>query len=80
MLLLIEEKKPDPIEEWLSAPFEPTIREGRIYCRGAGDNKGQLMAQVLALRTYLDAYSELPINIQSGNLFSCLTPLSLLKR
>ncbi|MGD8190683.1 M20/M25/M40 family metallo-hydrolase [Brevibacillus ginsengisoli] len=55
---------PDPIEEWLSPPFEPTIRDGRIYCRGVGDNKGQLMAQVLAIKTYLDSYGELPVNVK----------------
>ncbi|WP_289140115.1 M20/M25/M40 family metallo-hydrolase [uncultured Brevibacillus sp.] len=54
----------DPIDEWLSPPFEPTIRDGKIFCRGAGDNKGQLMAQVLAIKTYLDAYGELPINVK----------------
>lgn len=55
---------PDPIDEWLSPPFEPTIRNGRIYCRGVGDNKGQLMAQVLAIKTYLDSFGELPINVK----------------
>ncbi|MDQ0338127.1 acetylornithine deacetylase/succinyl-diaminopimelate desuccinylase-like protein [Caldalkalibacillus uzonensis] len=55
---------PDPLEEWLSPPFEPTIRDGKIYCRGAGDNKGQLMAQVLAVKTYLDVFGELPVNIK----------------
>lgn len=55
---------PDPIDEWLSPPFEPTIRDGRIFCRGAGDNKGQLMAQLLAVKSYQDAIGELPINIK----------------
>ncbi|MFP7175150.1 M20/M25/M40 family metallo-hydrolase [Priestia filamentosa] len=55
---------PDPLDEWVSPPFEPTVREGKIYCRGAGDNKGQLMAHVLAVKTYLDAVGELPINIK----------------
>ncbi|WP_408011446.1 M20/M25/M40 family metallo-hydrolase [Pseudalkalibacillus sp. A8] len=55
---------PDPLDEWLSPPFEPTIRNGKIFCRGAGDNKGQLMAQVLAIKTYLDTFGELPINIK----------------
>jgi acetylornithine deacetylase/succinyl-diaminopimelate desuccinylase-like protein len=55
---------PDPLDEWVSPPFEPTVRNGKIYCRGAGDNKGQLMAHVLAVKTYLDAVGELPINIK----------------
>lgn len=55
---------PEPLEEWVSPPFEPTIRDGRIYCRGVGDNKGQLMAQVLAIKTYLDVAGELPINVK----------------
>lgn len=54
----------DPLNEWHSPPFEPTIRDGKIYCRGAGDNKGQLMAQVLAVKTYLDGFSTLPVNIK----------------
>lgn len=55
---------PEPLEEWQSPPFEPTIRDGRIYCRGVGDNKGQLMAQVLAIKTYLDSFGELPVNVK----------------
>ncbi|HZH58963.1 MAG TPA: M20/M25/M40 family metallo-hydrolase [Metabacillus sp.] len=55
---------PDPLEEWLSPPFEPTIRDNRIYGRGAGDNKGQLMAQLLGVKAYLEAYRDLPINLK----------------
>lgn len=55
---------PDPIGEWESLPFEPTIRDGRIYARGAGDNKGQIMAQIMAIRTYLEAEGELPVNVK----------------
>ncbi|MFD2630059.1 M20/M25/M40 family metallo-hydrolase [Oceanobacillus kapialis] len=54
----------DPVEEWNSPPFEPTIRDGKIFCRGAGDNKGQLMAQILALKTYQEVIGDLPINIK----------------
>lgn len=54
----------DPIEEWDSPPFEPTIRNGKIYCRGVGDNKGQLMAHILALKTYQEVIGEVPINLK----------------
>lgn len=54
----------EPIELWDSNPFEPEIRDGRIYARGAGDNKGQLMAQLLGLKTYQALYGELPINVK----------------
>src|SRR5919204_3605321 len=40
---------PDPLEEWISPPFEPTVREGRLYARGVGDNKGQHLAHILAI-------------------------------
>ncbi|MFS0688843.1 M20/M25/M40 family metallo-hydrolase [Sporosarcina sp. 179-K 8C2 HS] len=55
---------PEPLDEWLSPPFEPTIRDGKIFCRGAGDNKGQLMAQLLGVKTYLSCFEDLPINIK----------------
>lgn len=55
---------PDPIEEWHSPPFEPTIRDGKIYCRGAGDNKGQMLAHILAVKSYQDVMGELPINVK----------------
>lgn len=55
---------PDPVNEWLSPPFEPSIRDGKIYCRGVGDNKGQLVAQVLAIKSYLDRKGKLPINVK----------------
>lgn len=53
----------DPLEAWVSPPFEPTIRDGRIWARGIGDNKGQHFAQILAIETHLKVHGELPCNI-----------------
>jgi len=54
---------PDPLEEWISPPFEPAIRNGRIYARGAGDNKGQHFANLLALESLLAVHGSLPTNV-----------------
>lgn len=53
----------DPEEAWTSPPFEPTMRDGRIYARGAGDNKGQIFAQLMAYRAWHDAVGQLPVNL-----------------
>jgi acetylornithine deacetylase/succinyl-diaminopimelate desuccinylase-like protein len=45
---------PGPLGDWHTPPFEPDIRDGRMYGRGTGDNKGQHLAQLLALRALLD--------------------------
>ena len=54
---------PDPLEEWISPPFEPTLRDGRIWARGIGDNKGQHFAQLLALESHLAVTGTLPCNV-----------------
>jgi acetylornithine deacetylase/succinyl-diaminopimelate desuccinylase-like protein len=55
---------PDPLEEWLTPPFEPTVRDGNLYARGAADDKGQVWAQVKALESLLAANGSLPINVR----------------
>ena len=54
---------PEPLELWLSPPFEPTIRNGRIYARGIGDNKGQHFAQLMAIEAHLAVTGTLPCNV-----------------
>jgi acetylornithine deacetylase/succinyl-diaminopimelate desuccinylase-like protein len=54
---------PDPLDAWVSPPFEPTIRDGRLYARGAGDNKGQHLANLLAIEALLARRGALPCNV-----------------
>jgi acetylornithine deacetylase/succinyl-diaminopimelate desuccinylase-like protein len=54
---------PDPLEAWVSPPFEPTIRNGRLYARGVGDNKGQHFSNLLALESLLTFSDKLPCNV-----------------
>jgi acetylornithine deacetylase/succinyl-diaminopimelate desuccinylase-like protein len=51
---------PDPLELWRSAPFEPEIRNGRMYARGAQDNKGQVFYFIKAVEALLAHNIELP--------------------
>jgi acetylornithine deacetylase/succinyl-diaminopimelate desuccinylase-like protein len=53
----------EPLDLWTSPPFEPTIRNGRIYARGSVDDKGQLFAHMKALEAHLGARGKLPVNI-----------------
>ncbi len=55
---------PDPLDEWLTPPFEPTERNGNLYARGAVDDKGQVWAQVKALESLLAANKTLPLNVR----------------
>ena len=55
---------PDPIALWESPPFEPSLRGGDLYARGACDDKGQLMAHVEALAAYSEAGVAPPVNVK----------------
>ncbi len=55
---------PEPFEEWVSPPFEPTIRNGRIYARGVGDNKGQFLAHILAIKLLTDLGQMPRVNVK----------------
>ena len=54
---------PEPLELWTSPPFVGTIRDGRLYARGAADDKGQLWVHVTALEACLSTRGSLPINV-----------------
>ena len=54
---------PQPLELWDTPAFEPTVREGAIYARGASDDKGQIMCLLEALRAYADAGVKLPCHV-----------------
>jgi acetylornithine deacetylase/succinyl-diaminopimelate desuccinylase-like protein len=52
----------DPFDLWSSEPFKPEIREGRLYARGAADNKGPTIVHMSALARVFEAYPNLPLN------------------
>ena len=54
---------PEPFELWTSPPFEPQVRNGRVYARGSVDDKGQLFLHVKALEAHLATRKTLPCNI-----------------
>lgn len=53
----------DPIELWDTPPFEPVLRDGRVWGRGSTDNKGQILAHILGVEEKLTESGELPVNI-----------------
>ncbi|MFC6181639.1 M20/M25/M40 family metallo-hydrolase [Lactiplantibacillus daowaiensis] len=54
---------PGDLAQWHTDPFQLTPQAGRLFGRGVGDNKGQLMAQILGVYTYLQTHATLPLNI-----------------
>jgi len=55
---------PDPLDEWLSPPFEPAVRDSNIYARGACDDKGQVYLQIKAVEGLLKTNGRLPVNVK----------------
>jgi len=55
---------PDPLDEWISPPFEPAIRNENIYARGAVDDKGQTYLLLKAVEGFLKTEGKLPINVK----------------
>lgn len=53
----------EPLELWDSPPFEPELRDGKIFARGSVDDKGQLYLHVKAIEAYLAVHGSLPVNV-----------------
>ena len=54
---------PDPLDEWISPPFSPTVRDGKLYARGAADDKGQVYCLLKAYQGVLDSQHRPPLNV-----------------
>ena len=54
----------DPINLWDSPPFEPTIKDGKIYARGATDDKGQMYMHIKSVEAYFKTVGKLPLNVK----------------
>ena len=54
----------EPLELWTTGPFEPTVRSGELYARGAVDDKGQVFMHLKALEAHLKTAGRLPINVR----------------
>lgn len=53
-----------PLDQWISGPFEPTIRNGNLYARGATDDKGQVLTHVQSVVRWLESGTPLPIQVK----------------
>jgi acetylornithine deacetylase/succinyl-diaminopimelate desuccinylase-like protein len=55
---------PDPLDKWTTPPFEPDIRNDRLYARGVSDDKGPLLIPILVTEAYLKTAGALPVNLK----------------
>ncbi len=55
---------PDPLDLWDTPPFEPSIREGQVFARGATDDKGQLLTHVLSCEGWMKTVGHLPLQVK----------------
>ena len=55
---------PDPLDEWIRPPFDPRHEDGRVYARGAGDDKGQIVIHLKAAEAWMTTAGRLPINLR----------------
>ncbi len=55
---------PDPLELWTTPPFEPQVRDGKVFARGATDDKGQLFTHLKSIQAWVDVEGRLPVNVK----------------
>ncbi len=55
---------PDPLDKWLSEPFAPAVRDGRLYARGVSDNKGPLLIPLKVAQAFFATRGALPLNVK----------------
>ena len=54
---------PDPLDLWTTPPFEPAVRDGKVFARGATDDKGQMLTHPLAVKAWHEAAGGPPVNV-----------------
>jgi len=54
---------PDPLELWDSPPFEPVLKNGYVFARGATDNKGQILSHIVGIQQMIEQNNDLPVNL-----------------
>lgn len=54
---------PDPLELWDSPPFEPVLKNGYVFARGATDNKGQILSHIFGIQEMIEQNGNLPVNV-----------------
>ncbi len=55
---------PDPLDQWITPPFEPSIRDGNVYARGATDDKGQMLTHLYSAYAWMKTAGALPLRIK----------------
>jgi len=55
---------PDPLAEWKTPPFEPTVRDGNVHARGATDDKGQMLTHIKSTQAWIETEGKLPLQLK----------------